>query len=238
LKLGGGYDVPPPALTETTSVPGRDPRYADVADADIPGRSRSRHVARFLRTGSPRSRPTCDRQAGPRGAQATAPCARQVPGGIPTTRSWVSTSDRRAARLRPRRRAPAARLAVPRRRVAGGRRHGAVAAQGTAKPPADRRGTSRGDRAVPGPRATRALCYDRPRPFVGGSSQSEHVLAIGQIIVSIGLIASVLLQRGGPGCPGPSAATPPCTAAGAASSGACGSSRSSLHSFRRLLVAS
>ena len=44
------YDVPPPALTDDDErFPGRDPRYADVADADIPrAESLKDTVARFL----------------------------------------------------------------------------------------------------------------------------------------------------------------------------------------------
>ena len=44
------YDVPPPALTEDDErFPGRDPRYADLADADIPrAESLKDTVARFL----------------------------------------------------------------------------------------------------------------------------------------------------------------------------------------------
>ena len=44
------YDVPPPALTEDDErFPGRDPRYADLADADVPrAESLKDTVARFL----------------------------------------------------------------------------------------------------------------------------------------------------------------------------------------------
>ncbi len=44
------YDVPPPALTDDDErFPGRDPRYADMADADIPrAESLKDTVARFL----------------------------------------------------------------------------------------------------------------------------------------------------------------------------------------------
>jgi 2,3-bisphosphoglycerate-dependent phosphoglycerate mutase len=44
------YDVPPPALTDDDErFPGRDPRYADVADADIPRcESLKDTVSRFL----------------------------------------------------------------------------------------------------------------------------------------------------------------------------------------------
>ena len=51
-------------------------------------------------------------------------------------------------------------------------------------------------------------------------------LAIGQIIVSIALIARSCCRPGGPACPARSAAIRPSTAAAAASSAACGSSRS------------
>jgi 2,3-bisphosphoglycerate-dependent phosphoglycerate mutase len=44
------YDVPPPALAEDDErFPGRDPRYADLADADVPrAESLKDTVARFL----------------------------------------------------------------------------------------------------------------------------------------------------------------------------------------------
>jgi 2,3-bisphosphoglycerate-dependent phosphoglycerate mutase len=44
------YDVPPPALAEDDErFPGRDPRYADLADAEIPrSESLKDTVARFL----------------------------------------------------------------------------------------------------------------------------------------------------------------------------------------------
>jgi 2,3-bisphosphoglycerate-dependent phosphoglycerate mutase len=44
------YDVPPPALTEDDErFPGHDPRYADLADADVPrAESLKDTVARFL----------------------------------------------------------------------------------------------------------------------------------------------------------------------------------------------
>ena len=56
------------------------------------------------------------------------------------------------------------------------------------------------------------------------------ILALGQIIVSIALIAAILLQARGPACRAPSVATRLSIAAAVGSNGGCGSSRSSCSS--------
>ena len=88
------YDVPPPALTEDDErFPGHDPRYADLADADVPrAESLKDTVARFL--------PYWDvgDRAGPPGGQARARRGprQQPPGPGEVPRRHLGRRDRRA----------------------------------------------------------------------------------------------------------------------------------------------
>ena len=121
------YDVPPPALDpDDERFPGRDRRYAGLADADLPrSESLKDTVARFLpywHDGDRAGRPV--RPAGPhRGPRQQPAGPREVPRRrVRRGHRGPQHPDRRPARLRARRRPAAARPPLPRRRRPGSRR--------------------------------------------------------------------------------------------------------------------
>ena len=114
------YDIPPPALTaDDERFPGRDPRYADLTDAELPRtESLKDTVARFLPYWHAEIAPAV--RAGERvliaaHGNSLRALVKFLDGRLRRRDRRAEHPDGRAARLRARRRAPTAEPPLPRR---------------------------------------------------------------------------------------------------------------------------